>query len=826
MSAVLSITPLASMLESYIRAGFALVPIEQGKGPTTKGWNERANCVTQVHQINPYSSYGLAHAYSGTCALDIDSWTESVGLLKTQGVDIEALVHKNDSVMIDSGNPGHAKFLFRTPFGMTLPTRKITQHNNTIFELRCASSNGTTVQDVVPSAALHPKTGQQYRWAGNGHFSALPVLPDALLTYWQSLDAEPMTAINVGEASPADWDDVVSAVHGLPADCTRDEWIKVGMGLHLLGQQTKRVDLAFSLWHEWSATCPDKFPGDREITHQWHSFRPDKASMVTTGTIFRIARQHGWTKPIPDVAALFSSMDAPDAIFADMRPKPPQMDINLWPKVLAGRAAAIGESVGCDPLVPLFAGLAAVCAATDARTRLTLLPGFKVPPVLWLMTIGEPADKKTPGSVPMFTPLRAIEDEDRERFARAMLEWEGKEAAYAAQKKSFLEFAASTDSLMANDARPEVEPLAPQPVPLRFTVKDVTSQKLVRMCADRPAGVLCNLDEMNSWVRKLVDKASGEDRSAWVTAYESAGYEMDRVGSGTIYAENMAVSIYGNIQPRVYKDHIHALTADGLLQRFIPCVLDSDLRHKPKPMRHDQMMTSEWEQLLRLVYSLPPTEYTLSPGAFAAFDAFQDWYELRMAEERLLQSDGTYMTAFGKIEGLCGRLILMFHIIDCPFRSVVSVDTANRAIALVKSYIVPILRYTLSELANVSTFEGWVQEYIIQNCDRTTITLAEIKRSYKNRWAGMSVWQQDQAIMDAMYPLEASRWVMRTDDGANEHRHRAEWAINPALLGGFKDYRVIVVRAKQKRLDEVYQQSTKPKPKVKGHELIDSDNDD
>jgi hypothetical protein len=56
--------------------------------------------------------------------------------------------------------------------------------------------------------------------------------------------------------------------------------------------------------------------------------------------------------------------------------------------------------------------LAAVCGVVDARSRLELMPGFKVPPVLWICSIGEPGDKKTPGSKPMFEILTQLERED------------------------------------------------------------------------------------------------------------------------------------------------------------------------------------------------------------------------------------------------------------------------------------------------------------------------------------------------------------------------------------------------------------------------------
>jgi hypothetical protein len=47
-------------------------------------------------------------------------------------------------------------------------------------------------------------------------------------------------------------------------------------------------------------------------------------------------------------------------------------------------------------------------------------------------------------------------------------------------------------------------------------VGDITSQQLVRHCALRPQGTLCYLDEMVSWVDKIVDKNSNEDRAAWL----------------------------------------------------------------------------------------------------------------------------------------------------------------------------------------------------------------------------------------------------------------------------------------------------------------------
>ena len=159
--------------------------------------------------------------------------------------------------------------------------------------------------------------------------------------------------------------------------------------------------------------------------------------------------------------------------------------------------------------------------------------------------------------------------------------------------------------------------LPPQPVPLKITVSDITSQKLVRSAAERPRGLLCHLDEMNSWIRKLTDKQSGEDRSTWVVSYESESYDMDRVGSGSIHADNLAVSVFGNIQPRVYRDNMNALTSDGLLQRFIAAILRGEQTRLGNPVPAFMSNEYAYEQMLRLIFALPAQTYRLDADAVA-----------------------------------------------------------------------------------------------------------------------------------------------------------------------------------------------------------------
>ena len=799
-----------SSTDAYIRHGWSLVPIPMGtKGPRNKGWNLRENALKSQADLPQGFGIGLAHAYSGTMALDIDNWTIATSLLADYGIDLQSLYDAPDAVIINSGKPGRGKLLYAMPFSAALPSKKILHNNITAYELRCATVSGLTVQDVLPPS-IHPETRQPYTWSGRGHWTRLPVIPQALLDLWNEMLAQDKErTISTDGAIDASWEEIRQALDVVPADCSREEWVSIGMALHWAGAQTDQLEQALQLWNEWSATAQVKYQGEREIMTQWFSFKPDKATAVKLGTLFHIAKQHGWQRPTPDVSELFKKAEVPTAAPLDvidgLRPKPPEMNMDLWPDILRQRSIEVSEGVGCDPLVPLFAGLAAVCGVVDAQIRLELMPGFKVPPVLWVMTIGDPADKKSPGSRPMLSPLKNIEAEDRPRYGKELLDWEGKEAAYASAKKAFLEFSASPEAILGSDQAPQVPDMPPQPVPLKITVSDITSQKLVRQAADRPRGLLCHLDEMNSWVRKLTDKQSGEDRSAWVVSYESEHYEMDRVGAGSIYAENLAVSIYGNIQPQVYKQSLKALSADGLLQRFIPAVLRGSKTKLGHPIPEYLTSAAAWENTLRLVYALPVQTYKLSSDAYNAFREFQGWYEQAKQDERVLNSGVEYMTAFGKLEGLAGRLILIFHVIESPFTQQVSKSVVERVINLIRGYVIPAYRYALGEVGGAisNAFEQWVIDHIIQiSGDVQTVELRTLKRSARRQLEDKTEWQKDQTIIDAMLVLEQAGWVVQIENEL--HKKRVVWAINPSLPVMFKSYRETVIKAKQRHADYIY----------------------
>jgi predicted P-loop ATPase len=271
------------ILADYCRAGWHLVPIPLGqKGPTAPRWNLRESCITEP-EIAEWldGNVGLAHAYSKTCAIDVDDVERTREFLQSRGIDLDELLNEPDAVRIES-RPGRAKLLYR--LDKPLPSFKLPCG----LELRCATGTGTTVQDVLPPS-IHPDTGKPYEWRLGplADWSLLPPLPGHLLSLWASLIAptapKPPTKPKGTNADKLramlkGWDpDMDYQVSGQPG------WIDVGMALH---HETQGSALGLMVWNEWSSNST-KYKGLGDLELHWRSFRHDHANPRTLASLRR-----------------------------------------------------------------------------------------------------------------------------------------------------------------------------------------------------------------------------------------------------------------------------------------------------------------------------------------------------------------------------------------------------------------------------------------------------------------------------------------------------------------------------------------------------------
>lgn len=279
----------------YVRHGWRLCAIAPGsKGPASKGWNLRERSITDASRIQ--HGAGLCHAWSGTCALDIDNYEVARAWLAAHGIELDALLTDPRCVQITSGRAGRAKLIYAlaeplasvktAPFqAMSPKSGKLETY--TALDFRCASKEGLTVQDVLPPS-IHPDTGNPYAWKYAddliGDWRNLPPLPAALEALWRAqlapaTETPPTPVAPTGTGFP----ELEALLASQDPNLAYNEWLKVGMALH---HETGGSNAGLALWNHWSAGSA-KYQGIADLEPHWRSFNAKAENPVTLGSLRR-----------------------------------------------------------------------------------------------------------------------------------------------------------------------------------------------------------------------------------------------------------------------------------------------------------------------------------------------------------------------------------------------------------------------------------------------------------------------------------------------------------------------------------------------------------
>lgn len=294
----------------YAAYGWQLCAIDKGrKGPNYHAWNTNP---IPADATSGLEGAGLLHALSGTCAIDIDNLSAANPWLAERGVDLAALLAAPDAVKITSGRPNRGKLLYRLKHPLATLQPPLSG-----LELRCATADGKSVQDVLPPS-IHPDTLKPYAWAYGdelvGDWQNLPPIPASVLALWRSLTVKEQPSKSPDETYVSD----LKHLRGLLVDkdpaCLYPDWIKVGMALH---HETQGAAEGLALWDGWSRQAKGKYKGEGDLRIHWLSFKSAPGKRVTTASSLR-TETVAEVEDFPELPATVSA-PPPDSMYVKMR---------------------------------------------------------------------------------------------------------------------------------------------------------------------------------------------------------------------------------------------------------------------------------------------------------------------------------------------------------------------------------------------------------------------------------------------------------------------------------------------------------------------------
>ncbi|NMC21107.1 MAG: DUF3987 domain-containing protein, partial [Thermogutta sp.] len=225
--------------------------------------------------------------------------------------------------------------------------------------------------------------------------------------------------------------------------------------------------------------------------------------------------------------------------------------VEALPKAFRDFVETTAEAFGCDESYVALPLLTAAGGAIGLTRKLEAKAGWRVPPILWGVIVGESGSLKTPAikAALRWTERRqarllAEHDKDRLRFEAELARYERDIAAWKRDKR-------------ADDPPQKPEP----PTARRIVVSDTTVEALGPILRDNPRGVLLARDELSGWLSSF-DRyvgTKGGDSAFWLSAHGGLSHTVDRKTSGAFYIPAAAVCVTGGIQPAV----LRRVLADG-----------------------------------------------------------------------------------------------------------------------------------------------------------------------------------------------------------------------------------------------------------------------
>jgi hypothetical protein len=358
-------------------------------------------------------------------------------------------------------------------------------------------------------------------------------------------------------------------------------------------------------------------------------------------------------------------------------------------------------------------------------------------------------------------------DTAKAEAAEAMAIWQG-EVKQALKLKA------------APPPRPDNARAPDPPQRRRFSVRDATTQRLAKMMAANPRGLLLFRDELAGWIGGMdrYDSGKGADRAFWLEAHGGGRFTVDTVkdGDAAPIIEHLTTGIIGALTLDKARAALGEADNDGLAARF--------LYAWPAPRRPSIPKGEPPEALLRdglmKLAALPwePPDPVLLPFTEAA----QAIIQARREAVSEADESGLLGAWMGKMAGAVVRLAVIFQHLAWladggePPQEIGENATA-RADGLLGEYFLPMaVRFFGVDALPASARDARLLAKLIQG--------GRVDRLNSRLLARSGPIRDVERVKAALLDLEAAGWVRRDPARAGEGwgRARDDWEIRPDLL--------------------------------------------
>jgi hypothetical protein len=442
----------------------------------------------------------------------------------------------------------------------------------------------------------------------------------------------------------------------------------------------------------------------------------------------------------------------------------------------------------CCPVDYVAAPLLAVTSALIGNARWAQAwHGWEEPPHLWLSSVGDSGDGKTPGENTLFAKI--VPELDRRMvgdFPQRHAEWkaavEAAEARKANRKDKIKAALKKKEAIAPPSAEPEPgdEPQEP-----RLVMRDVTVEKIaVVLASAAPKGVLMMRDELAGFLLGM-NAYNDAARPFWLEAWNGHEYRVDRVKHPEpVRILHNVVAWFGTIQPERLAQ-VMAEADDGLLARFIWCWPDPIPFDRPHTVPDTAFATRALDRLRQLEMHRN-SDGTLTPNTVPLVNAAQPRMEEfgREMQRRRDLAAGLHRSSFGKARGVALRAALVFELLWWSARDgydpppiVISDAALEAATHWARYYVMPMAERTFGDAAasredrNITILAHWIAQ------ERPS----EVHVRTLQREVRLPGLKDAEAIHAACHGLVDAGWLLVGTRPHGKDRNRAAYPVNPAL---------------------------------------------